>query len=104
MHIKTDFKDIRFLVLFFISPYSFIFTSLLIIASITTNRLEQRENLSQELQRLKLFNSTLNYSQVVQILYLQQVLPFQGEQSTIPALKSLLQEQNYLVLIADPSS
>lgn len=71
MHIKTDFRDIRFLVLFFISPYSFIFTSLLIIASITTNRLEQRENPSQELQLLMFFNSTLNYSQVVQILYLQ---------------------------------
>lgn len=71
MHIKTDFRDIRFLVLFFISPYSFIFTSLLIIASITTNRLEQRENPSQELQLLMFFNSTLNYSQAVQILYLQ---------------------------------
>lgn len=71
MHIKTDFRDIRFLVLFFISPYSFIFTSLLIIASITTNRLEQRENPSQELQLLMFFNSTLNYSQVVQIMYLQ---------------------------------
>lgn len=71
MHIKTDFRDIRFLVLFFISPYSFIFTSPLIIASITTNRLEQRENPSQELQLLMFFNSTLNYSQAVQILYLQ---------------------------------
>lgn len=104
MHIKTDFRDIRFFVLFFISPYSFIFTSLLIIASITTNRLEQRENLSQELQLWRLFNSTLNYSQVVQILYLQYVLPFQREQSIIPALKSLLQRQNYLVLTVDLSS
>lgn len=42
MHIKPDFRDVKSLY-FFISPYSFIFTSQLIIASITTNHSEQRE-------------------------------------------------------------
>lgn len=65
MHIKPDFRDVKSLY-FFISPYSFIFTSQLIIASITTNHSEQRgkkKNLSQELQ---LFKSTLDYSQLFQ--------------------------------------